>query len=56
MNPPDRKRLAHRLVVPLSLVALALLAGGCVVPNPGPVNKVPANYVSGVNVTVANVQ
>src|SRR5689334_20154796 len=56
MNPPDRSRISHRLFLALALLALSVLAGGCVVPNPGPVNKVPANYASGVNVTVANVQ
>jgi acetyl esterase/lipase len=56
MIPPTTKRLARRVLFAASLGALAILATGCMVPNPGPANKVPANYVSHVNVTIPNLQ
>jgi acetyl esterase/lipase len=44
------------MLVALALAGLSVAAAGCVVPNPGPANKVPADYVARVGVSVANIQ
>jgi acetyl esterase/lipase len=56
MISPTAKRFVCRVTFVISLVALSVLATGCVVPNPGPANKVPANYVAHVNVSIPNIQ
>jgi acetyl esterase/lipase len=56
MIPPTTKRFARRLLFTASLVALALLASGCVVPTPGPASKLPANYAAQVGLTIGPIQ
>ena len=53
---PARWLRAHRTLLVAALAGIAIVATGCSVPNPGPANKVPANYVSLVGVTIPDIQ
>jgi len=56
MKSATPRRVRRGMLLAVVPIGFAVLASGCVVPNPGRANKLPAGFVAPVGVTVADVQ